>query len=80
MVPRTHAADIQLNIEAEKLLDHVGMNFFDIAASPAQDSFPRAFPGPGAPAPIRDCGRFAAVSKTVDGGNVVREFESLPLR
>jgi hypothetical protein len=29
---------------------------------------------------VRHCGRFGAVSKTVDGGNVVREFESLPLR
>jgi hypothetical protein len=29
---------------------------------------------------MRDCGGFDAVSKTVDGGNVVRGFESLPLR
>jgi hypothetical protein len=29
VVPRTHAADIQLNIEAQNLLDRVGLNFFD---------------------------------------------------
>ena len=37
-------------------------------------------PGMQVPAVMRHCERFGAVSKTVDGGNVVREFESLPLR
>jgi hypothetical protein len=37
-------------------------------------------PGTQAPVVMRHSGRFGAVSKTVDGGNVVRGFESLPLR
>jgi hypothetical protein len=36
--------------------------------------------GTQTPVVMRHCGRFGTVSKTVDGGNVVREFESLPLR
>jgi Phage integrase family len=41
---------------------------------------PLQSPGILIPVVMRDCGGFDAVSKTVDGGNVVREFESLPLR
>jgi hypothetical protein len=45
-----------------------------------QISFPLIFPGHLAPLCERAGDVFGAVSKTVDGGNVAREFESLPLR